>query len=262
MEPAPLTIYLYKSIADAAQAQPGYRWITGDARAGMAFPEQGVLHVVQEAGEGYTLQDTVRHEIAHMMLGWARSGPVPKWVHEGFAVWTERDSISEHKRIFEMARREEYDFEPLWRLEQFPADDVEEALAYIQSWSVVSFLIERYGPEKFSTFVRRLDQGADAALKGTYGLGLDDLDAQWRKAHHLPGIRYARALPTPVPIMEASGQVAGAAPPDGAQDASPSALWALAFTAGSILAGGGVFCLVVWTQRRRAPGAQRIAPLN
>jgi hypothetical protein len=58
------------------------------------------------------------------------------------------------------------------------------AVAYPQSLSVVSFLMDRYGPGAFKRFVRELQPGEQSyrdALEKAYGRSAADLETEWRE---------------------------------------------------------------------------------
>ncbi|MFH0731470.1 MAG: hypothetical protein V2A72_00925 [Candidatus Omnitrophota bacterium] len=169
---------------------------------------------------GYNLnaeftESILPHEIAHMIflgyLGQA-NGKVPLWLYEGVAQWAEelrRDkrrhiSTQLHKKgkmlsIKDLMRINSAHFKRENRLFIRPAVTREgedgvlfldtEALVdvfYIGSFSLVDFLIERYGAEMFSEFCRQLRDGktAEEALSFAYPSYIrnkEELAEGWRK---------------------------------------------------------------------------------
>lgn len=120
---------------------------------------------------------------------------------------------------------EESAFLPLRSLSgAFPAHDTEASLAYSQSYSVVAFLLERYGPEKLQELILALAEGVstDEALESVYGMNTDGLEMAWREAIGAPPRQIpptptalvAAAVPTVAPL---SGAQAQATPPAAAQ---------------------------------------------
>jgi len=59
---------------------------------------------------------------------------------------------------------------------------------YGQSWSLVKYLNDTYGPEKFAQIFAEIKGGKriDAALEAAYGFDQDGLDNEWRAANGLP----------------------------------------------------------------------------
>ena len=55
---------------------------------------------------------------------------------------------------------------------------------YRKAESVVGFMIEELGEDKFRDFIGQIDRGnhADAALKAAYGFSVDELERRWADA--------------------------------------------------------------------------------
>jgi hypothetical protein len=70
----------------------------------------------------------------------------------------------------------------------YPGDPDKVGLFYGQSWSLVSFLIDTYGEEKFAQLFAEIKDGntTDAALEAVYGFDQGGLDSEWRAAVGLP----------------------------------------------------------------------------
>ena len=75
----------------------------------------------------------------------------------------------------------------------FPAHSSDASMAYSQSYSVVAFLLERYGQEPLQQLLLTLAEGVgyDEALMEVYGVNVDGLETAWRDAIGAP--------PRPVP---------------------------------------------------------------
>jgi len=69
-----------------------------------------------------------------------------------------------------------------------PGDPSAVNLFYGQSWSLVKYLNDTYGPEEFAKLFAEIKSGKtiDDALKAAYGFDQDGLDNEWRAAHGLP----------------------------------------------------------------------------
>src|SRR5215210_1628715 len=69
----------------SVQALSAHRWV-----AGYALPEQGVVVLLPARSPSYpdsTLEDLLRHELAHVLVGRASHlRPLPRWFHEGVAL--------------------------------------------------------------------------------------------------------------------------------------------------------------------------------
>jgi len=76
-------------------------------------------------------------------------------------------------------------------------DPAKVGLFYGQSWSLVSYLNEEYGQEKFAQLFAEIKTGKriDSALEAVYGFDQDGLEDEWRAANDLP----PRETPEPRP---------------------------------------------------------------
>ena len=175
---------------------------------GVAFTEYNTILMgvrpdqIEEWG-----QDTVRHELAHLVLGqfaWScLGGSRPTWLEEGLAVFAEGPPSEE--TLADIARGIENDsFEPLRSLSgAFPSHSADASMAYSQSYSVVAFLLERYGQEKMQELLQALAlaHGYDAALEQVYGFNVDGLERRWRESIGAPP---REIPPTPTPLQAAA----------------------------------------------------------
>jgi hypothetical protein len=104
------------------------------------------------------------------------------------------------------------------------------SIFYAQSGSVVAFMVEKLGPEKFAPFLRALKTDTlDNALKQTYGVDLQGLEDEWRKAVGLPPVTAnaggatrndPNAQPTLVPFGAQAGSGSRATPAAGGQSSA------------------------------------------
>ena len=152
-------------------------------------------------------RETVRHELAHLVLGqfaWScLGGSRPTWLEEGLATYAEGPADEETQQ--DIIRGIENDsFEPLRTLSgAFPSHSADASMAYSQSYSVVAFLLERYGQEKMQALLQTLAEGRgyDAALEEIYGFNVDGLERRWRESIGAP----PRVIPpTPTPLQAAA----------------------------------------------------------
>ncbi len=152
--------------------------------AGERVSENTVL-VLGSAGA----MDTLRHELAHIVTAVAGEGPfgnLPAWLDEGTAVYAQASPggfQSALERAVDRGR-----VLSLRSISSAPGDPGSVDLFYGQSWSIVSYLIDTYGSEKFAQLFATFKKGAttDEALLAVYGLDQDGLEDQWRASLGLP----------------------------------------------------------------------------
>ena len=185
--PAKGVVYNSRSEARIAVPQLSRTLTEGGIFQGFAFSEQGVF-----VGIGLQTRLLV-HETAHLLLNEATNSPgarVPAWVNEGFASYVEPGSngFTPGGGLPSWAASDRV---PLRRMYSIPgrAGDIRDF--YRKAESVVEYMLETYGPQKFRSFIGELDRGRsdNAALGSTYGFGLEELDQRWRSA--LAGLQTA-----------------------------------------------------------------------
>lgn len=113
---------------------------------------------------------TLKHELTHIVIAKAMPS-APTWFHEGLAQYISEGDIRKAKEgdifpigTFSFAKLEA-DFE----------SDVNEDEAYYYSWSIVTYLIDRYGKEKLQVLFKQNGFFKDRFVK-VYGIELKTLE--------------------------------------------------------------------------------------
>lgn len=159
---------------------------------GVAYPALNRIVIrstltVQERG-GVQPIEIFKHEFAHIVLEQAleKRGGAPRWLSEGFSMYHARQwTISGQRTLEEVTLRDS--FIPLTMLTTvFPSDENTARIAYIQSFSLVNFLLndEKYGRRIFHKFIENLKEGMDTntALLHSAGVSLKRLELEWQAA--------------------------------------------------------------------------------
>ncbi len=139
---------------------------------GFAFPSHGVF-----VGVGLD-PDLIVHETAHLRLRQAL-GPLapdlPAWLDEGFANYAEQDSQPYGSRGLRERGL------PLRAMSKVSGTPSQIGFFYVKSESVVGFMIEHWGTEKFQDFLGQLRLGVEveSALIEVYGVDVDGLEVHW-----------------------------------------------------------------------------------
>jgi len=159
--------------------------------------------------------DIARHEVAHIVIRQATKGPfdLPHWLNEGTAVLAQSELFSGQRAALETAiRRNEVFSIRILSSASVGATAGNVSLFYGQSWSVVSFLVDTYGPEKFAEIFAVFKEGSttDNALMSVYGFDQDGLEDAWRRSVGLP----PRERPQPSEEEPSPQPQATAAPPE------------------------------------------------
>jgi hypothetical protein len=175
-------IFIYPDQGSFLRATGQPAWSTGNAN-------YTTKQISGFSGSREFIAMILPHEIAHLIfrdfVGFA--GEVPLWLDEGVAQWEERsqrDIVKFYVRdLYEKKRLMSLD--ALTRYDVRKTDEGQEARNfYVQAASLVGFLIERFGTDRFVHFCRQLRDGKalDEALSFAYPTqvrNLSQLEEAW-----------------------------------------------------------------------------------
>jgi len=181
-----IEIYLAASHEDFLKRQPhGDR--APEWAAGLAYPERNlmILKAPRAALFGkINPYRTFRHELAHLTLHQAMEGaPIPRWLDEGLAMYEAKEWTFRTTAVISAVTLKK-NFIPLATLNRaFPLDFHEAEVAYAESFSMVAWLMNRFGRKDFQTFIfnlkerRTLSQSSQAAFAMTFY----ELEKRWHR---------------------------------------------------------------------------------
>ena len=109
-------------------------------------------------------------------------GTILTWLNEGLAVFGEGELSADFAEALDGAIRDER-LSPVRSLNgAFPAGEEEAVIAYAQSYSLVSYLLNEFGQDMIQQLALTLAQGRgyDEALEEVYGFNEDELEVAWR----------------------------------------------------------------------------------
>ncbi len=153
--------------------------------AGVTFPASRTVAIRLDAVAPYaaaTLRDVFRHEIVHLAMATLPARP-PRWFEEGVAQWFAGRVILGQPADLELALGLK-SLLPFSGLEdRFPSREDEAALAYLESESIVSHLVRRFGPVGLRDVIGQFARLGDLkrAIEAALGIALVDLEVSWRK---------------------------------------------------------------------------------
>lgn len=230
----PLKVFFYPSAREMAPA------ILSDNAAGViTLGEVVYSNTAMVAADAEPL-DIARHEITHIVVRKAVPPPfgVPDWLNEGLAVYSQSEPLGDERRAVESAIESNSIISVRAMSSATSGSQSNKvSLFYGESWSLVTYLIETYGDQKFADLFRAFAGGSTTseALQAVYGFNEDGLENEWRDAMGLP----PREAPTP---RDNPGQNSASPPSDDEGGASIGLIFALvaltAVLAGGVVAGG------------------------
>jgi oligopeptide transport system substrate-binding protein len=204
----PIDLYIYanaQAVKDSILYQPG--WTGGAAYASHNIVIIGISPESLDWGKR-----GVAHELTHVLAGhlaFSCLGFVPIWLEEGLAVYGEGGLSGDELRQFKAAVADDSLASVRALSAEFSEDRSKADLSYSQSYSLVNFLIDKYGHDKILALLRTLRGGqtVDEALQATYGFNTEGLEDAWRAeigARPRPvavAVLTPTSLPTPVPTL-------------------------------------------------------------
>jgi len=135
--------------------------------------------------------DILRHELTHIVMRSAVSGPfgaLPAWLEEGVAVYGQSQPMPDMEAALQSAIENNRPFTVRSLSSASAGDGGNVSLFYGQSYSVVRYLIDEHGEEKFRALLAAFREGSqtDDALTQVYGFDQDGLENAWRASVGLP----------------------------------------------------------------------------
>ncbi len=189
-----MSLFIYATEPDYFRANP------------MAEQHPGILaHAIPERKEiGVAVErlrdqppalarESFRHEITHIVAGALTDQRLPVGFQEGLAQYDELSStrgqeVVQGIQAAQVAGTSFLSWSDLNDADMFRQNIT---VAYPQSYTVMSFLADRYGMEPFIRFIEGLHRGLDYrhSLLVAYSKPMDDLEKEWRD--YLPGFLQA-----------------------------------------------------------------------
>jgi hypothetical protein len=158
-EPGP-AIHVVLSPETSGLARSVSQWISG-----FALGESSLIVLFPARSPGYpdqTLEDVLRHEVAHVLLWRAAAGrPVPRWFDEGVAMEVERQRRwqDQTQLFYQLMTGGETDLQHLDRL--FAAGQNDQTRAYALAGAFVHELMRQHGPQTIADILKGVHSGSD-----------------------------------------------------------------------------------------------------
>lgn len=195
----PVRIYIYGSQADLLGATIFPQEWTG----GYVVPGYPVVVIGISPSNLDWGKTAEAHELTHLVVDQVTFNcyaGLPTWLNEGLATYNQGPLQPDQDAAMKQAVSRNTLFSVTSLSGSFPAATQDALLAYAESRSIVSFLIDRYGSDKMLALLSAFKAGSNAndALMKVYSFDHDGLDAMWRQSLGLAP-RPAQPTPTPTP---------------------------------------------------------------
>lgn len=187
-------VWIYASAADLRGAMIFPQEWTG----GVAFVRFGIVALGVPPEMLAWGQRALAHELTHLVIYQMTFNPynsLPTWLDEGLAMHSEGELRGDLRSVLDRAISQGRLFSVRSLCSPFPAATEEARLCYAQSYSLVEFLLRKFGRGKMRQLLLIFKGGTtyDEVLLKVYGFDLDGLDRLWRES--LRGLPRADLVP-------------------------------------------------------------------
>ncbi|MCE5313263.1 MAG: hypothetical protein LLF86_08960 [Nitrospiraceae bacterium] len=157
-------LYTGKDFFDVTQAP---EWSGGLFDGRIKIPVKGAEH------NDTLLRTVLFHEYVHAVI-WSITRRCPLWINEGLAEYFSRSHPKKVRQIIPL-KNLEHSFS--WLSGQFVG------LAYVQSWSAVSDMVDKYGHARMMDMLRSYAKNSDIeqAFSSSFGITYSDFISSWGK---------------------------------------------------------------------------------
>lgn len=179
----PINLRLFPTEATYYEVNPLARQLTGViAHALNTRDEIAVALPRTKTLTDDEIVNNIRHELTHFFASFLSDGKLKAGFQEGIAQYLERptDRASYDPAILKLAFQENRLL--TWaELDEAQSVYSDPQVAYPQSLSIVSFLMDRYGLPTFMEFLKASgsEPGYRSALESAYGKSADELETEW-----------------------------------------------------------------------------------
>ncbi len=177
----PAVIYIYARTQDLSGALVHPQEWTG----GVAFTRFGVIAIGIAPASLAWGKTAIAHELAHLVIHQMTLNPysdLPTWLDEGLAMYAEGIQGPEYASRLSRAVTEGRLISVRSLSSPFSAYTEEAILSYAESYSLVEFLISKYGQAEMLELLSTFRQGSsyDEALEKVFGFDMDGLNTVWQ----------------------------------------------------------------------------------
>jgi hypothetical protein len=192
----PIKVFLY---ATADEMQPAIA--PGEQGRGVQVLGEVVYSDTAMVSADVDTLDIARHEVAHIVTREATKGPfgIAAWMNEGISVFSQTKPLAGHESALQTAIRADRVLS-IKELNSSASGSVASTvgLYYGQAGSMIKYLVDTYGPDKFAELLKTFKDGStpDKAFESVYGFDQLGYENAWRQS---VGLEARTASPTATP---------------------------------------------------------------
>jgi hypothetical protein len=180
----PVKLFVYGDVEEfrSASYRGGYEWV-----GGTFYPNEGIILIYAPPNQqgADIARRAIPHELTHAVIHQVTDNPfgdVPQWLNEGLSTRAEPSLSPDQAEALASALANARLLSLKAIGGAFPVDPDEALLAYAQSHSAVTFLLETYGRVRLGALLQVYREGVthDEGLQRALGFDTAELDRQWR----------------------------------------------------------------------------------
>jgi len=143
-----------------------------------------VIDYTQVFNHPFSLQTTLQHELCHILIQQHLSIRIPRWLNEGIAQWASEgiaEIIHSETNLLQHAAFSG-NLIPFYKLSySFPMDATDFILAYEQSKSFVTYIVNTYGKNNILLLLDQTKKlkSINDAVRFVYGKSIKELEQEW-----------------------------------------------------------------------------------
>lgn len=160
-----------------------------DWAVGCAYPLQARIVILDPAfskDRRVNLSRLLKHEIVHVIFGLyigENLRSVPRWFNEGLAMYVADDWSYGHYWAILTGTLSNSLISLFALSEEFPQSESRAQIAYAQCYSIIAFMVKRYGDSALKECIHLISEGRDfdTALASATGVDISWLESVWLK---------------------------------------------------------------------------------
>jgi hypothetical protein len=177
----PVNIYIYAN-SDDLQGSMIY---PNEWTGGVSFTQYNIITIGISTSNLTWGKGAMTHELTHNVIGQVIFNPyddLPVWLNEGLAMYSEGPLTSQFLDPLANAIRDNQLISVNMISSPFSAYSDKANLSYAESYTLVDYLVQKYGSQKMSDLLQAFKAGNtyDGALQQVLGFDMNGLNQQWQ----------------------------------------------------------------------------------
>jgi hypothetical protein len=176
-----INIYIYANSKDLQ----GSMIFPNEWTGGVAFVQYSIIAIGISPSNLTWGKGAMTHELTHNVVFQEVFNPyndLPVWLNEGLAMYAEGPLDSQFTGPLKSAINSDNLISVRTICSPFSAYADKANLSYAESYTLIEYLLQQYGPSKMSQLLVTFKQGStyDGAFQKVYGFDMDGLNNQWQ----------------------------------------------------------------------------------